>query len=316
MSILDEMVFCPERLTPLKPIKQRLDLSVTLAGNQGGRATTLQGPWLVSSTLPTHTGANWQELCGQLNERGLLLECTLASLDKIPVTTVPRRIYSQLVGRSLDFENLHTADVVELKCYSGDNSWGWPPEIEKAEFLCDWLAAVRRVIGVHTPLGLGVCAGVDDAALQLMLALGLDFISIYQQDSLELLVDTLARIGRMKQLAESQKIPIVVRGEFNRTDDLVKLLALGAQLITIDGYLAELWTQTRALSGSYLNSHLPSMATNTTSSLIEQRLSSLDNSLAKVMTNAGANSLAELKARLIGLTDRAQKIAINGIRLS
>lgn len=303
MSLLDEIVFGHEQFGVVPPVMQSMNLGVELGGEYGARRMILGGPWLVGSTFPQKTAGRWPDLCARLAERNLLVACHAKSFEGL--SAAPRRLATQTIGFQLELDDLQAADLVELKCQTIEGRWGWPPEIQRPGNWPDWLDTVRSVLGSTTPLGLGLCAGADDASLRVALSSGIHFIAVHHVGALELLIDTLSRANRLRQQA-GLRVAIIARTKARSAADLTKLLALGADLVTIDEYLEESWQQSS--QKSYLGITLPTSGTTTTCP-IGRKLDELQTELESTLTAADATTIVQLRKAVIALTESAARIA-------
>ncbi len=308
MSFLDELVFVPGKMSPLSPSAPLSSASVVFGPRGGARPVQAQAPWIVGQTLPQQAGSQWVDLCTRLSQRGLVLDCPAAALEKVPVSSIPRRLFQQRVNTALDMPNLQSADIVEVTCQSAlQSTWGWPPEIETTSNLSNWLSAIRRVIGSQTPIGLGLNVGCDDQAIQSACDAETDFLTLHASSSIELLAETLGRL-RAQRTQATRNLTIIVRTSSKSIEYLLKILALGASAVTIDGYLSDLWQASGNSMSSFLGTRIPT-ATPSGPCPIAERIDSLQQKLSELMASTASNNTNDLGQSLRALTPRASQIA-------
>ncbi len=308
MSFLDELVFVPGKMSPLSPSTSLSSASVVFGPRGGARPVQAQAPWIVGQTLPQQAGSQWVDLCTRLSQRGLVLDCPAAALEKVPVSSIPRRLFQQRVNTALDMPNLQSADIVEVTCQSASRSvWGWPPEIESSSNLSNWLSAIRRVIGSQTPIGLGLNVGCDDQAIQTAFDAEADFLTLHASSSIELLAETLGRL-RAQRTQAKRNLAIIVRTNSKSIEHLLKILALGASAVTIDGYLSDLWQAAGNSMSSFLGTRIPA-ATPSGPCPIAERIDSLQQKLIELMASTASNNPNDFGQSLRALTPRASQIA-------
>lgn len=310
MSLLDDLLLLDAPFAPIAPLRSSKKTTFSFSASGQSRPLQMGGPWMVCQTSPSRAGGRWPDLCTRLSERGLLLECPVNALEKLPVASIPRRLFRQHVGTTLMLEELQSADVVEITCQLPETSiWGWPPEIGSIEQMAQWLDAVKHVIGRNTPLGLGVNVGIDDQAIEAIIAWPIDFITLYASDVIEFLVDSLGRLRKKLSLLKPQ-LPILVRTDVKRIDDLLKIIALGGSAVTVDGYLSELWQQPSiSAMGGFLTTHVPSSSTGKNSCQVSGLFEKLHNGLLDAMERTRSSTPTELNASLRALTPTAARLA-------
>lgn len=308
MSFLEELVFVPAKMCPLTPSARPSSASVVFGPRGGVRPVQAHAPWIVGQTLPQQAGSQWVDFCTRLSQRGLVLDCPADALEKVPVSSIPRRLFQQRVNTALEMPNLQSADIVEVTCQSASRSvWGWPPEIESSSNLSNWLSAIRRVIGSQTPIGLGLNVGCDDQAIQSACDAEADFLAIHAGTSIELLANTLGRIRALRNQS-TNNLTIIVRTNSKSIEHLLKILAMGASAVTIDGYLSDLWQATGTSMSSFLGTRLPTTTTAGPCPIAE-RLEAIQQKLNELMASTSSANLNDLCQSLRALTPRASQIA-------
>lgn len=309
MSLLDQIVFIPATMSPIAPLSSPLNLSVSFGPVGSQRPLQVSAPWTMGGATPEIVGSRWGDLCARLNQRGLILECSAAALEQVPVASIPRRLFRQPINAPLDLENIQSADILEITCHSPiQAAWGWPPEIETSENLVHWISSVRRVAGNQTPLGLGLNAGADEATIQTALDASIDFLTIHSDSNMELLVETLTRL-RLKIVESKLTLPVIVRNKLKSAEQLIKLLALGAHSVTIDAFLSDIWQTSNATSSmnSFLGARIPTPNV-TVPCPINERLEGLQSKLTEIYNFANATSAGQLHRSLRALTPLAAQL--------
>lgn len=310
MSLLDDILLFPAPLAPLSPLAAQYQTSFSLGGKENSRPLQIGGQWVVGQTTPIQTAGRWPDLCARISERGLLLDCHVAALEELPVASIPRRLFRQPVGTSIMLDDLQSADVVEITCQApGSNIWGWPPEVDSNERMSEWVNSVRHLVGKNTPFGLGVVAGVDDKSIQALSNWPIDFITLYSDGAIELLVDSVSNLRtQLKKL--NQQLPIIVRTAVKRVDHLIKIISLGASAVTIDGYLADVWKQPATSSkGGFLGTQLPTTGATKIKCPVREHLDTLQAKLLEALQTTRSRSPSELTASLRALTPTAARLA-------
>jgi hypothetical protein len=310
MSLLDEIVFSSSPMAPLPPVPKPAKTSFSLGGKENLRPLQIGGPWMVCNTSPSQAAAKWSDLCTRLSDRGLLLECPVNALEKLPVASIPRRLFRQSVGTSLILEELQSADIVEVTCqHKESGSWGWPPEVDSTASMQDWLASVRHVIGKNTPFGIGVKSGIDQASIEAICNWPIDFVSLRDDGPIELFVDSITRM-RIHFHERSKDKPILVRTSNKRADHLLKILSLGASAVTIDGLLADLWQSPSSSpsQGGFFGSQISSSTQAKKTCQVQETLDSLSVKLQEAMRNSGCETLKDLTSSLRALTPTAARL--------
>ncbi len=310
MSLLDEIVFQPAVMQPLPAAEPTPVTSVSFGPAGSARPLQALAPWMVCHTTPEQAGARWVDLCSRLHARGLFIECSVPALEKVPVTSIPRRLFRQSIHIPIDVENVHAADIIEVTCQSPLSSvWGWPPEIESSSNLPLWLSAVRRVIGGQTPLGIGITDGVGNEAIRAMIDCQVDFITLHSGGSVEFLIETLSRIRRALD-ATGSTASIIVRTKASSIDHLLKILALGANAVSVDAALSDLWSSGSSSMSSFLGTRLPvGVSAPSAPCPIAERLDKLQGQLLSTMQVTGATSIAGLRQTLRALSTAAARLA-------
>lgn len=310
MSLFDEIAFQPAPMQPLPASDIPKSTLVSFGPSGNLRPVQAQAPWMVCQTTPERAGAKWVDLCSRLHARGLVIECSVPALEKVPVNSIPRRLFRQSIHMPIDVENVHAADIIEITCQSPvSSSWGWPPEIESSNNLAIWLSSVRQVIGGQTPLGIGVTDGVDESAVRAILSSRVDFITLHSRGSMEFLVNSLVRIRKAID-ASGSSTALVVRTKQSSVDQLVKIVALGANAVTVDGLLSDLWQNSSSSMSSFLGTRLPSgIAAPSAPCPIAEKLDKLQTSLESTLQLTGCASVQELRNSLRALTPWAAQLA-------
>ncbi len=269
MSLLDEIVLLPCALPWLRPLRLPAQsdpleqLSIRLGRNpQVG--LQLRAPWILGSTGPARASSAWEQLCKRIKSFGLALQCQASDLEKVPIELVPLRIAGQLVEQPFSASEFESADLIEVTLKSArDDRWGWPPELVRDENLSAWISALRLSGGTSTPIGIGFPIGVDAHSVESIVLAGADFISLHAQHcaSDELIVESLIGVRRTLTAVGCVDVPVLLRTAHYQPEHLVKLLALGASMITIDDFLANCWIEQSEQQSGFLTSVQKNIAT-------------------------------------------------------
>jgi hypothetical protein len=302
-QVLDEIVFAPTPMRPLCPDRSANPLNMGCdftVGTTGMRR--FSGPWLVGHTTSAQAGYRWSDLCDRLKCRGLLLDCPSSMLEKVAVSSVPLRVCQVQLDQPLDPVELTSADIVELTCRSVETrQWGWPAEFTNGCTLTDWVQSIRIIS--HSPVGLGIPATCDRQSLQQALSAQPDFISLHGLEStIAHLIHTLVQIGPLAQEQSGRSLPIIVRTNLSRPNDLVKLICLGASQVTVDAALSDLWPKNSSTGSNLLFSPRSEACP------IVQRIDALTGNLSQHMRIYQATQLSQLRNSLRCSTDAACRL--------
>lgn len=323
MSILDEMVLVPPHIQPLnsrRPLRDR-ESSTRLTASlfpHPRSSFQLSVPWILGSTHRAQAGPSWNTLCQRIKSMGTAIQCPLEDLESVPMEAIPLRIACQPNEQPISIANLQSADFVELTCRSSmDETWGWPPEIGQVENLSAWVESIRIACGGSTPLALGLPVGVDSQAIREFARSTADVLAIHAEacSSDELIVETLTRARSILNESEGSRRPILLRSSHTSPEHLVKLLALGASIITIDSALADLWkTQVETPIGflSRVQAGMPASAECPILARIQLLSHSLLSALAPFPSDSNsfeATAIGSLRQRLRATSARAARLA-------
>jgi hypothetical protein len=330
MSILDEFVFEWPPLKMLSPLNDRRTgaLSVRVGRGTRRRSAEFASPWVICDLaslignppspveqLPSRSspiGREWLLICQQLRAAGILLECSRESLAQCPVDSVPKRLCRMEIDRPFSAIEPDGASLIEITCRSGcQGDWGWPPEIGDFQHLRSWLQSAHLALGQGSLLGLGIPLSVHGTDLGWLKDPNIDWIALHcgACDTQEAIVHALVRLRTRLQELERADLPILVRAGGNRPNHLIKLIALGATWVGIDGLLDFGWTRYGGSRPSenrsgYLSSLQP-VAETDSSQGFHSAIEDLNQQLASVISQAGVRTEVELKAALRATTARA-----------
>jgi len=268
-------------------------------------------PWILGATGPDQVGTQWNDLCKALKTFGLAIQCPASDMENVPLESIPWRIARQPIESSFSSAEFQSADVIEVPLFSAKRGvWGWPPELGGVQNFVDWIEAIRLSSGGKTPIALGLPVGVDSQAIELVVAAKVEMMSFHASplDPDEIVMECLVRARRIMQRADHRGA-IWIRTQHSRAEHLVKLIALGATKVTIDGALEELWLDALPEQPSGFLSSVRSSIGKKGECPILGKLKRLNAALLGVLDVSHDSPLAELRHRLRASSDRAARIA-------
>lgn len=319
MSILDEIAILPPPVSLFSGWKRSARDWSLLPPIQLSRyapsSIQLRSPWVLGAADSKLVGPHWKGLCRVLKSMGMAIQCAAAELEMVSMESVPIRICRQLVDAPLGAAEFQSADVVEVCLFAEQRrQWGWPPELGTEQNFADWVEAVRLTLGGSTPVAIGLPVGVDEPTIQKVLAARIDILSIHAEtlEADELLVDCLARVQRALQQASSPAL-VWARSAHARVEHLIRLIGLGASMVSVDAALKELWKDAPEGTGGFLSSVRVGGEKSNEAAIADQ-LNSMNTALFDALDfhlvgETGDSPREELGQRLRATTDRASRIA-------
>jgi hypothetical protein len=313
MSILDEIVFTSGPLPILSPLPNQHDqcLSVRFNGDDVTCALELPTPWVTCSLTPETAKQNWNAFCQQLKQCGVPIECSHDALSNLPSHSLPQRIFRIDIEQPLPPSGASGAILIELTCQSARRGdWGWPPEVVDLNLLNDWLLAVRSALGGSAPLGLGLPLNANDSTLQRVASLDVDWIAVHtdETESLDAIVFWLVLFRQILSDVGRPELPIMVRTRSPVSENQIKLLAMGASLVSIDNLFKPMGNTAVDQPGGHLRS-LQINRPETTDRTIINTVQGLNKRLTSLLASTNSQSPSELRSTLRATTIRAAQIA-------
>lgn len=272
---------------------------------------------------------HWPAYCGLLKDFGVPLQSPVASLERLSVANVPLRLAKRHLDEPFDALELETAEAIELSCVAstpGGELAQLPLEAAAWPELKALIGCVRELSGGATPIGLGMLAGDVVSDVGSALATGADFVILqFSSADQELtpaefdrLVWSVAAARGACIHAKAARYPIYVDAPVTESDDIVKLLALGASAVSIDALAATVLpasSRGRATPHGML-SGIGGLAPQPVASIkpLESKLGELSESLKTRLRQLKLNHVSQLCSdHLRALTETAARLS--GVRL-
>lgn len=324
--LLDELVFVRPPLA-WTPQASPCDYSHTLQVAGTEHQLQFASPWFLRHLPAELNGQHWSLLCPLLRKHHVSVYCAVEKFEGVPAAAVPIRLSQRNVGeplRSLDFKS---ADAFEVTCQTAASlaGWRWPSELGEPARLPALLSTLRVAAGGTTPIGIGLPLGAATGDIDACLAAPVDFVSLIDDSSggaaadETLLVESLVRTRHRCVEQGQPQLPILLAADIQQPDHLLKLLALGATAVSIDGLLQPALralappaaqTPTGMLSG--ISSLTPPK---TDFSPVELVLKRLHQQLARCAADARLGRLAELQPSHLKATSERSAVCTQLPRL-
>lgn len=253
-SVLDGLVFQAMPLGEPLP-KWPPDLSVQVicsvpgAANQPSPKPFVQAtPFFARRSPVASSDVNWPAYCGLLRDMGISLHTGFSEVESLSDVNVPMRIASRGYDQGFDLPDVTSADAVLLDCVAGlggQRCSHLPLETAGWHELKQLVECMRQVVGRGTPIGLGILAGDIYADVSNALAARVDYVILefaeFSKDStaaLDLLAWSVVAARNACVQSGAPKFPIYIDAPLTNIEHMVKLLALGATALSLDGLTA------------------------------------------------------------------------------
>ncbi len=304
-------------------------VSIAIPGRSKSFSVPL--PFYFAQTNLRADHADWPELCILFRRLGIPVVGTIADYEKLPAVAIPTRIGRRYAADRLDLNEITTADVFEIVCRSlnspgqmeskGNSSVPMLPlEVDDPKRLRELVRLIRDVSSGDIPVGAAVRLNIADDDLAMLLDSDLDFLSLDAAAEPGVggnawnnwIVIHLVRVRGYCRSLGKPEFPILVDLPFQSIDWLIKTLALGATVVSVDGLVnAALATLRRAQPDSLSRGLLAGIAepyakpSKSVAAIAEETLNSLVDRLRLQMRLANADSLAQFdRARLISYEEQ------------
>jgi hypothetical protein len=239
-SLLEELVFVPPSLnfTP-PPASVNLSLEVPVKGSsrrlQWGMPCFLRQPPVAA------LASRWPAFCKRIRAHGIPMYCRAVQFEQLAASQLPIRLAKRDLGQPFDPQELRTADALEINCWhSGADYWQWPLELASPERLKTFVQAARDATSSLTPIGLSLPSGASNRDLDLCVEAECDFLTLVStagdSGGVAVMVEGLSRARELFQAA-GVRLPVLVVLPIHQPEHVLKLLALGASAICVDGLL-------------------------------------------------------------------------------
>lgn len=312
MSILDELLILPPTMGTLGQYDDSLTSRLTRTSDTielGGKK--LFAPWMFCGTTRQQAGSHWLALCRLARAIGMVVECNIDQMEGLSEQSVPMRLERSRIDQALNPNVVKTADLLEITCQSArSGNWSWPPEAQSLHELNQWLSTLRRIARPSSAIGLGLPVGIDAESIATACRTGIDFLTLHADAWVadELIVKSLCQIRSISSSDSTNKPHIILRCHHHRAEHLLKWIALGASLVSIDGWMSELWTnhpkpEIKAFTIEPTPQHDSQPAR------IQQRFDLLQKRLNSVMDRRQTHALLALQGSVRALSAAAASLA-------
>lgn len=253
-SVLDALVFQAVPLgEPLPKWPPDLSRQVNCVSAQAVGAVVakpfLQAAPLFARRSPMPSGdVNWPAYCGLLRDSGISLQTNFSEVESLSDVNVPLRIVRRGYDEGFDWLDLSSADAIVLDCvatFSGHRCSRLPLETAGWHELKQLIESLRQVVGPGTPIGLGMLAGdiytdVSNALAARVDYVILDFVEFTQASpaALDHLAWSVVAARNACAQSGSPSFPIFIDAPLTNIEHVIKLLALGATALSVDGLTA------------------------------------------------------------------------------
>lgn len=245
-TVLDELIF---QAIPLgeKPLVSPPAITVDIPVDGGQRSFRQSVPFFARRPPMVSADANWPAYCGLLKDLGIPLQTTVAALESLSIANVPMRFARRSSDEGFELQELETAEAIEISCVAASPSGRFacmPLETGAWHELKQLIECLRDLCSPSTPIGLGLLAGDIHTDIANALAARVDFVILElpahsgaQLTPSELRFLAWSVVGARLACSQSAApdFPIYVDAPISSIEDLIKLLALGATAVSIDG---------------------------------------------------------------------------------
>ena len=259
-AAIDDLVFQAAPLGEV-PASWPPSLCVHIGAGPAQRAFTQPLPLFARRPPMAADAGTWPAYCGLLKRLGVPLQASATSLESVSVANVPLRLARRSIDEGFDALELDTAELIEISCQSTATTGvqglcipHFPLEISAWHELKTLVETLRDLSTTQTPIGLGIVAGDVSTDMANALAARADFVILEMPSSLtasmgandlDLALWSVVAARAICRQVGVPAFPIYVDAPLTTTDHLIKLLALGASAVSIDG-LAHASLPTRA----------------------------------------------------------------------
>lgn len=253
-SVLDALVFHAVPLgEPLPKWPPALSVQVNCnvvhsSSHSQAKPYSQQAPLFARRSPMASSDVNWPAYCGLLRDLGVPLQSSFSEVESLSDVNVPLRMIRRDYDEGFDFADLTSADSVLLDCaatYNGNRCSRLPLETAGWHELKQLVEGLRQVVGVRTPIGLGMLAGDIYTDVSNALAARVDFVMLEFPEfrtasnaALSHLAWCVVAARNACAQSGSPAFPVFVDAPLTNMEHMIKLLALGGTALSLDGLAA------------------------------------------------------------------------------
>ncbi|MFN3190720.1 MAG: hypothetical protein ACE361_09380 [Aureliella sp.] len=301
------------------------DVSQSLGVHASERRLGFGLPFWVNGMHAEDLGEAWPLFCQALSESGCLVSNPIRDLAELPTNAIPTRLSVRHTGTSLHSLEVATADAIVLSQQDVVAArWGQLAEVslggignETPKRMAGLIRSLRIAAGGNTPVGLSLPVGGDSTDVIAASDAGCDFLLLEEHQHAErgsVAPETILGVANVRRILNAQgqsSMPIVLSARVGNVDEAIKLLALGADFVSIEAMLREampLDDQKEARESAGRLSSLVSISSDDNSAVqrmqpVVECLSGLKSQLEAAMNLTGASTLHEFDASKITALD-------------
>ncbi len=299
-SPMDSLHFQPVPLRSESSVGQP-DTSQAIP-SAGGHKVEFGLPGFMSEVSKSRLGEIWAILCGVAHDVGVGLYSTAADFDKLPAASLPIRATARPNNEPIDAGELENADLFELQLRSTSGPWSLPGEVEDLRCFASLVESLRIATSGRIPIGIQLPLALAAADLALLLEAEPDYLHVVADG--EVSDFQLSRLAAVRREIGHRKVETKVLATLpvRTVDDILKTLALGADLVSLDAFLRDYFDRvlSKRVSSDALTGRLSSLGVMTEdpaetrlASELAGKLSAVKRRLGLVLAECGADSLGD-----------------------
>ncbi|GIX00381.1 MAG: hypothetical protein KatS3mg111_3713 [Pirellulaceae bacterium] len=316
-DVLRNLMLMPETLNSAGyQVKETVDdTEVMIDGLGPDRALSLHTPWIVRGITPEQAGGKWEAICKALRAREAVVTVSKDALAGFSRQDAPLRLCRIFRNDLWDFEELRTADLVELDLRDRHTGlWGWPSELSHSRRRFGFFNALRSALDCHAAVGIAIPVPCRQEDVMRCLEGDVDFVTLVHDPTLDAtragLVAAIRQTRIMIEEDTDRSVAIIVDARIEDPWEGLVCLALGANVHAIDAWLTPLLTASTAQVGSGMLAGITWGGDDDGSQAIEERLAEAEKQLRYFMQRCGARRLRDLQpTSLRALSETAARIA-------
>lgn len=214
--------------------------AAVLSMASGKTSVRLPIPLVLREVSCVSSKRRWPRVCQLMRQHSIPVYATAKSMQEFTADCVPVRLAECFAEQGFEAADVTTADAIQVNCWaSGAGRASWPIGVGKQQ-LASYIHSLRIAVGGDAPVGVGfritacqtdIAAAIDGHA---------DFIGLISNTA-QLSIQHLVAIRRARQASRAAgraDLPIIVSLPVTAVEDVVKLIALGASVVTIDGIVS------------------------------------------------------------------------------
>ncbi len=239
-GVLDELFFHHAPMRRAGEASSAVTLRRSIQCAEGG--LTLNKPMVLYDCPSLRLREAWPSVCAALRNADVGVFGTAGSFESVPAESVPLRIAQTFAGEPIEFDDIASADAIQVNCWQRKTKNArWPSEAG-GDQLAAYMDAIRIGAGGDVPVGVGFQVGVCAPDVVTALEAGAEFVGVYSDDPFVSIqhVVALRRIRAACIAAEKASLVVIAALPAAKPDEMLKLLAVGASVISVDSMLSPL----------------------------------------------------------------------------